>query len=602
MSKRIALLLFMAVAAFGLHGQTIDDYIAVCPSAQEISAIDKDLALIFEGPDPSAAGGFVCHAADGSKDLTRLQERVYQALRVFKAIKFDTPLPWTEKPVYDWLISSVKGIRINATNNINNCCGEDRIINIGLVSGTVWKDATFLRWDGPGGGIYDLQATIVHEARHANGNFPHACSGGDETIGLLGSYAVQLYWWEWLAEHTNSWFAPLSIYDPLLYKRVAEEYVRTHRDQSFCSPGDGVAVVPSNRDFGDRNTAIGTATERIVTVTQTSATPVVVSRVSIEGNDADDFKIAEDRCSDKTLKAEGWFTNFSSFISCIVTVNFSPRSAGVKTAKLVVFDSAANSPHSVSLTGTGVEHLLTIDAVVDGASFLSGKMSPRQYLTLFGHDLTDGSTSWDDQTKVEFKMAGASVKICGIPSRMFYASPDQINIITPSALTVGTQCDVVATSPYGTGSFVTTVPVVAQNLSLFMFIPMRRSTGGIFLIPIPIILNAEGQLLGPPIGDLRPTLYQANRGEVVTGLGTGCGVRWPDEKNTPVTGVPMEVMPKITVGGIPAKVEWAGLLPNFGALCQFNFQVPPNLPPGNSEVPFPLVLEEGGETYSLYVK
>jgi uncharacterized protein (TIGR03437 family) len=598
--KRIGLLLFVTMTAFGLRGQTIDDFIAVCPTAQEISAIDKDLTLVFEGTDPSAAGGFVCRTADGSKDLTRMKERVYQAIRVFKAIKFDTPLPWTEKPIYDWLVSSIKGIKVNFDRRGGWCCNPGLTtieIGIGPIDSNLWLDPN-------GSGIWGLLSVILHEARHANGDFPHACTGGDETMAMFGSYAAQLYWNEWLAEHTDAWFAPApssydSVRDSLTYKRLGESAVLATRDQNFCNPGDSIAVVPSNRDFG--SIAVESATARIVTATQTSNTPIVVSRVSIEGNDAGDFEIAKDGCSGKTMDAQGWFTDFSTSISCIVTVKFAPHSEGAKTADLVVFDNAINNPHIVPLSGTGTKSLLTVSAVVGGASFVGGRISPREHITLFGQNLTDGTTS-GDWVEPKFEMAGASVKICGIPSRMIYASPSQLNVVTPSSLTVGTKCDVVASSPFGTDTFSEAVPVVAQSPQLFMFIPTLKSTGGIFPIKMPVVMNAKWQMLGPPIADLNPELLQAKRGEVIVAWGTGCGVKYPDEHNTPAEGLLMPVMPKLTVGGIPARVDWAGLAPGFDALCQFNFEIPPNLPPGKPEVPVPLVLEKDGEKYSLYVR
>lgn len=606
--KRVALLmLFMAIATLSLRSQTVDDFIAVCPSAEEISAIDKDLTLTFEGEDPSAAGGFVCRASDGSKDLTRMQERVYQALRVFRTIKFDAPLPWTEKPVYDWLVSSVKGIRFNTTLFGGNCCGDDKIMEVGLGAKTIFGSNLWLTSNGSG--IYDMMSTIIHEAQHSNSTVPHnACPGGDnkdKNVALLGAYAVQLYWWEWLAEHTDSWFAPTpasydSVRDSLYYKRFGESSIVAIRDQNFCNPGEHIALVPSNRDFSEKS--IESTTSRTVTMTQTSSIAIFINHVGIEGKDAGDFEIATDGCTDKKLMAQGWFTDFSSFISCTVTVNFVPKTVGTKSAKLTTRDTALNSPHSVTLTGTAVEKKASLTSVVSGASFAPGKkISPREHITLFGNNLTrdEKSTDWMEP---KFELAGASVKICGISSRMIYASPTQLNVVTPSDLTIGAECDVVASSPYGTASFTTAIPVADQNLALFGFYPTLRSTGGVFPIQLPIITNAKWQLLGPPISDLNPTVVQPKRGEVIVAWGTGCGVRFPDAKNTPMTGIVMSVMPKITVGGIPAKVEWAGLAPGFDALCQFNFQVPSDLPPGSPEVPVPLVMEEGGESSSLYVR
>jgi hypothetical protein len=69
-----------------------------------IREIDAQIALQFD-VDPTP-GTLVCHAVDGSADLTRLQERAYQALILIKHLEFDRPLPWTSKSLWEWFIGS----------------------------------------------------------------------------------------------------------------------------------------------------------------------------------------------------------------------------------------------------------------------------------------------------------------------------------------------------------------------------------------------------------------------------------------------------------------------------------------------------------------
>src|SRR5262245_27829648 len=65
-----------APAAFG---ETIDDVIGRCPTNAEMDAVDAFITLSFEGPDPSGPG-FVCTAAAGSRDLTRLKRNLYNLM------------------------------------------------------------------------------------------------------------------------------------------------------------------------------------------------------------------------------------------------------------------------------------------------------------------------------------------------------------------------------------------------------------------------------------------------------------------------------------------------------------------------------------------
>ena len=83
--------------ANGQSPGTVDPLIATCPSAADVAAISADLDLSFES-DPTG-GTLVCTAAAGSADLTRAQERAFQALRVMRQLQFTRPLPWTSLPL-----------------------------------------------------------------------------------------------------------------------------------------------------------------------------------------------------------------------------------------------------------------------------------------------------------------------------------------------------------------------------------------------------------------------------------------------------------------------------------------------------------------------
>lgn len=353
--KWIGTFLFLVISTFSLCGQipvtrTIDDLLATCPTAKEIDEFNADVTISIDGIDPTAADELACREADGSKNLTPLQERAYQALRIFKYIDerkvFDAPLPWTEKkPLYEWFVGSIKRIVIHP----DRIAGDytDKTINVGVRSGAIWKSKLWLdpnEW----GGMYDFMDTLIHEARHQNGPFDHPCYGADGTIEKLGAYAAELYWWEWLAEHSTDWFAPNSG-DPLYYKRFAWSSVLSTRDSRFCNQDNKIALIPATPDFGDQTDL--KATTKTVVITAATATPVTIDQIGLKGDDSANFKIATGACSGKTLLAQGWFTT-DTFISCLVSVEFTPRSPGLKTAKITIASSAGS--YEIPLSGTGV--------------------------------------------------------------------------------------------------------------------------------------------------------------------------------------------------------------------------------------------------------
>ena len=180
---------------------TVDPLIATCPSAADVAAISADLDISFES-DPTG-GTLVCTAASGSADLTRAQERAFQALRVMRQLQFTRPLPWTSLQLYAWLNNAIDGIRFRGDISTSFCCSPPRVVNIQLqnlsaLSTKRWADPQF------GSGLSGLVGVITHEARHSEGP-GHTCAGGnDATYQERGAWAIQHDLYLWLALYTGS--------------------------------------------------------------------------------------------------------------------------------------------------------------------------------------------------------------------------------------------------------------------------------------------------------------------------------------------------------------------------------------------------------------
>jgi hypothetical protein len=213
---------------------TIADFFARCPTADEIARVNADLSLKFEG-DPST-GQVACRAADGSADLTPVMKHAYQSILVMRLLHFSRPLPWTDRQLYDWFVSSIKGIRFRENIQYSHCCDPANIINIQdgpklLISMTdQWVDPNY------NAGLMDTTILLVHEARHNNG-FPHTCPDGanDKTISEMGAWAVQMYFEEWLAQYSDRAFLTAPGNDPNYYRQVAMNDSIAMRRSSFCT-------------------------------------------------------------------------------------------------------------------------------------------------------------------------------------------------------------------------------------------------------------------------------------------------------------------------------------------------------------------------------
>jgi hypothetical protein len=80
-----------------------------------------------------------------------------------------------------------------------------------------------------------------------------------------------------------------------------------------------------------------------VTVTSTGAWPLSITGLSFAGADPDDFIVGSDGCLGALAPGT----------SCQLTVNFTPRAQGSRTATLDIASNAPNGPATVSLSGTG---------------------------------------------------------------------------------------------------------------------------------------------------------------------------------------------------------------------------------------------------------
>jgi uncharacterized repeat protein (TIGR01451 family) len=211
----VALTAGTAVPSARASSSPVDDLIGGCPSSAEVAALDADLSIAFES-DPTA-GTLVCRAADGSVDLTRFEERSYQALRVVQALRFSRPLPWTSEDLYTWLVATIDGIRFRADIVNSFCCDPLNVINVLASSNSA---ALFTnRWMAAEApiGLDDLVALVVHEARHNNGK-PHTCNGvDDQTIGELGAWGVEYYLELWESLYAGTFLTSPDVY-PSYYR------------------------------------------------------------------------------------------------------------------------------------------------------------------------------------------------------------------------------------------------------------------------------------------------------------------------------------------------------------------------------------------------
>jgi uncharacterized delta-60 repeat protein len=122
---------------------------------------------------------------------------------------------------------------------------------------------------------------------------------------------------------------------------------------------------------------LATSGPRTVTVTNAGNDKVVVNGVGVTDNPQGDFAISASTCTGVTLPPGG---------RCTVSVTFTPRAPGARTAVLRFDDTGAGAPHLLALRGTGAVPTLTLDpgvARLGGVTVAAGaKFPPKKTVTL----------------------------------------------------------------------------------------------------------------------------------------------------------------------------------------------------------------------------
>jgi uncharacterized protein (TIGR03437 family) len=190
------------------------------------------------------------------------------------------------------------------------------------------------------------------------------------------------------------------------------------------------------------------------------------------------------------------------------------------------------------------------NGVVNAASYSPAGLAPGSIASVFGTNLAlDTATA--GVRPLPTTLASATLRFSGVTAPQFYASPTQVNIQIPWELAGMAQPALTITTAGVAGN--------TQSINMATYGP------GIF-----VAVDAQFRVVGPP----NPT----RAGAVIQIYATGLG----PVSNPPATGAaalssPLSTtstIPMVTIGGLPAKVSFSGLAPDFVGLYQINAEVP----------------------------
>lgn len=253
-----------------------------------------------------------------------------------------------------------------------------------------------------------------------------------------------------------------------------------------------------------------------------------------------------------------------------------------------VAGSAGSTTVSVSLTV--LPPLPTVVKVTNGASFLSGPISPGEMVTIFGQGLGPDigvpvTPTLIVNSRLPFTLGGVQVLVGGFPAPLLYASSSQISAVVPYEITSSGQNLILQVKYLGQGSNAFALTQAAAAPGILTANLSGTGPGA--------ILNANGtaNFWGNP----------ANQGDPVVLYVTGEGQTTPPGVSGSITPAtppfPQSLQaPTVTIGGLPAAVLLYAEAPGMvSGVMQINVQIPAAAPSGA----LPVVVSFGSATSQL---
>jgi uncharacterized protein (TIGR03437 family) len=230
----------------------------------------------------------------------------------------------------------------------------------------------------------------------------------------------------------------------------------------------------------------------------------------------------------------------------------------------VYVDNSSNSVSasvniSLSSSGSNPGGQPSIKGSSNGASFKT-TFAPGMILSVFGSQLAP-STSAASTVPLPLSLAGVAATVNGVAAPLYYVSSGQLNIQIPYDVPTGST----ATLTVNNNGQVTTESI-----------PIASVAPGIFTdqsgVVVPFGSASRGQVI---------TLFVTGTGAVSPGVATGAA---------PSLATALQNLPKpaqnvtVTVGGIPANIQFVGIPYGLVGVTQVNYQVPSNVNIGSQPV------------------
>ena len=248
----------------------------------------------------------------------------------------------------------------------------------------------------------------------------------------------------------------------------------------------------------------------------------------------------------------------------------------VQASNLIVVTSITEIP-------TAPPPTISEDSIVSAAAFGGYRFAaPGSYLEIFGSNLTDTTLDWGQSfngNSAPTSLGGVSVTVGGQRAFISFVSPTQVNVQVPATVAINQNLNVVLTQ---NGQTTAAIPFSIRRLAGGLLAPAAFRVGGRQFVYATKgntgTVVSNGSIPGIAAAPASP-------GETLILYGTGFGDMSPF--NIAIAGQIPQALGRlqfpvtVRIGGIDATVSFAGVVPPFVGLYQFNIVVPPDAPTGD---------------------
>jgi len=255
---------------------------------------------------------------------------------------------------------------------------------------------------------------------------------------------------------------------------------------------------------------------------------------------------------------------------------YGPRGLAVDSANnLYVADGNNRRIRKISGAPAIANNGLTNAASFAPQGAAPGGVVPGELATIFGVNLTTATgINGAPAVPLPTQLQTVQVLVNGTPAPLFAVDNvnglQQVNFEVPTSVAQKTTATIQVVDNGAAGNIIT-VPVISAQPGIFTY-----NVGG----------SNFGAILHPNSPQLADTGHPASAGEVVLIFCTGLGTVSPAPPDgSPAPGAAQTTLTAmVTIGGVAAPVDYAGLAPGFVGLYQINAHVPTVLSAGNQPV------------------